>query len=182
MFVLFHIAHMAKHFAVGGCGVRAFLDIWIMNHKMSFNREKRYTLLKEGGLLQFAKAAESVSEVWFSHKEPDKMDIAVSDYILRASLYGDKANRAALGRAKNGGKLKYLLTQRVFMPYAFLKDEYPALKDRKWLTPYYQVVRWCKMLRRRGGLNNTMKELKANAASKQSDGATAAEILKHLGL
>jgi hypothetical protein len=38
------------------------------------------------------------------------------------------------------------------------------------------------MLRRRGGLNNTMKELKANAASKQSDGATAAEILKHLGL
>lgn len=182
MFYFYHMAHMAKHFAVGGCGVRAFLDIWIMNHKMSFNREKRYTLLKEGGLLQFAKAAESVSEVWFSHKEPDKMDIAVSDYILRASLYGDKANRAALGRAKNGGKLKYLLTQRVFMPYAFLKDEYPALKDRKWLTPYYQVVRWFRMLRRRGGLNNTVKELKANVASKNSDGNAAAEILKHLGL
>ena len=182
MFYFYHIAHMAKHFAVGGCGVRAFLDIWVMNHKMSFDREKRYKLLEEGGLLQFAKAAESVSEVWFAGAEPNKMDIAVSDYILRASLYGDKANRAALGQARSGGKLKYLLTQRVFMPYAYLKDEYPVLKDRKWLTPYYQVVRWCKMLRRRGGLNNTVKELKANAASKQSDGATAADILKHLGL
>lgn len=182
MFYFYHMAHMAKHFAVGGCGVRAFLDIWVMNHKMTFDAEKRYQLLEEGGLLQFAKAAESVSEVWFSHKTPDEMDLAVSDYILRASLYGDKANRAALGQAKNGGKLKYLLTQRVFMPYEFLKDEYPVLKEKKWLTPWYQVVRWFRMLRRKGGLNNTVKELKANASSKQSDSAAAADMLKHLGL
>ena len=182
MFYFYHMAHMAKHFAVGGCGVRAFLDIWVMNHKMTFDREKRYKLLEEGGLLQFAKAAESVSQVWFAGADPTQMDIAVSDYILRASLYGDKANRAALGQAKSGGKLKYLLTQRVFMPYAFLKDEYPVLKKHKWLTPYYQVVRWGRMLRRRGGLNNTVKELKANAASGRSDGTAAADILKHLGL
>lgn len=182
MFYFYHMAHMAKHFAVGGCGVRAFLDIWIMNHRMDFDREKRYALLAEGGLLQFAKAAESLSECWFSGAEPAEMDVALSDYILRASLYGDKANRAALGQAKNGGKLKYVLTQRVFMPYSYLKDEYPVLKKHKWLTPWYQVVRWFRMLRRRGGLGNTVKELKANAASKQSEGAAAADILKHLGL
>lgn len=182
MFYFYHMAHMAKHFAVGGCGVRAFLDIWVMNHKMSFDKEKRYALLKEGGLLQFAKAAESVSEVWFSGAAPTDMDVAVSNYILRASLYGDKANRAALGQAKNGGKLKYLLTQRVFMPYSYLKDEYPVLKKHKWLTPWYQVVRWFRMLRRKGGLGNTVKELKANAKSNQADGANAADILKHLGL
>lgn len=182
MFYFYHMAHMAKHFAVGGCGVRAFLDIWIMNHRMSFDKEERYKLLEEGGLLQFAKAAESVSEVWFSGAEPTEMDIAVSNYILRASLYGDKANRAALGQARNGGKLKYLLTQRVFMPYSYLKDEYPLLKKYKILLPWYQMVRWSKMLRRRGGLHNTVKELKANAASNQTDSARAADILKHLGL
>lgn len=182
MFYFYHMAHMAKHFAVGGCGVRAYLDIWIMNHKMSFDRARRHKLLEEGGLLQFAKASESLSEVWFSGAEPTEMDVAVSDYILRASLYGDKANRAALGQAKSGGKLKYLLTRRVFMPYSYLKDEYPVLKKHKWLMPWYQVVRWFKMLRRRGGLGNTMKELKANAASKESDGVAAADLLKHLGL
>ena len=182
MFYFYHMAHMAKHFAVGGCGVRAFLDIWIMNHKMSFDKEKRHALLKEGGLLQFAQAAESVSEYWFSNAKPSEMDIAVSDYILRASLYGDKANRAALGQAKSGGRLKYLLTQRVFMPYDYLKDEYPILKKKKYLTPVYQIVRWMQMLRRKGGLNNTVRELKANAAATQTESKTAGDILKHLGL
>lgn len=182
MFYFYHMAHMAKHIAVGGCGARAFLDIWIMNHKMSCDKKKRHKLLQEGGLLQFAKAAESLSEVWFSGTKPNEMDIALSDYILRASLYGDKANRAALGQAKNGGKLKYLLTQRVFMPYDYLKDEYPVLKERKYLTPWYQVVRWFRMFRRKGGLGNTMKELKANAVSKDSDSAAAEDLLKHLGL
>ncbi|MBQ8797857.1 MAG: nucleotidyltransferase family protein [Oscillospiraceae bacterium] len=182
MFYFYHMAHMAKHFEVGGCGVRAFLDIWIMNHKMSYDKGKRHALLKEGGLLQFAQAAEKVSECWFSNAKPEEMDVTISDYILRASLYGDKANRAALGQAKNGGKLKYLLTQRVFMPYAYLKDEYPILKQKKWLTPAYQVVRWIRMLRSKGGLGNSVKELKANAVSGKENAASAAEILKHLGL
>ena len=182
MFYFYHMAHMAKHIAVGGCGVRAFLDIWIMNHKMPHDRQKRQELLKNGGLLPFAQAAEKLSECWFSNAEPDAMDIAFSDYILRASLYGDKANRAALGQAKNGGKLKYLLTQRVFMPYDYLKDEDPILKERKYLTPWYQVVRWMRMLRRKGGLGNTMKELKANASSGKNEGDAAADLLKHLGL
>ena len=181
MFYFYHMAHMAKHFATGGCGARVFLDIWIMNHKMSFNREKRESLLKEGGLLQFAKAAESLSEVWFSRKEPTQMDLAVSNFILRAGLYGDNANRAAVGQAKSGGKVKYLLTQRVFMPYNYLKDEYPILKKHKWLTPVYQVVRWFRMLFG-GGLRTTVKELKANAKNQSSDSVAAAEMLKHLGL
>ena len=182
MFYFYHMAHMAKHIAVGGCGVRTFLDIWIMNHKMPHDRQKRLDLLKNGGLLQFALAAEKLSECWFSNAEPDELDVAFSDYILRASLYGDKANRAALGQAKNGGKLKYLLTQRVFMPYEYLKDEYPVLKERKYLTPWYQMVRWGRMLRRKGGLGNTVKELKANAVSGKNDGDAAADLLKHLGL
>lgn len=181
MFYFYHMAHMAKHFAVGGCGIRAFLDIWIMNHKMSFSAEKRQALLKEGGLLQFAQAAEKVSQVWFSNAKPEKMDMVISDYILRASLYGDHANRAALGQAKNGGKLKYLLTQRVFMPYTYLKDEYPILKEKKWLTPAYQVVRWARMLRS-GGLANSVYELKSNMVSEKASVASALEILKYLGL
>ena len=181
MFYFYHMAHMAKHFEAGGCGVRPFLDIWIMNHRMSFDKAKRHALLEKGGLLQFAKAAESLSEVWFSNVEPTKMDTAVGDYILRADLYGDQANRAAFGQAKNGGKLKYLLTRRVFMPYAYLKDEYPVLKKYKYLTPVYQVVRWFRLLNK-GKMGSVVQELKANADSKQSDGTAAADMIKYLGL
>ena len=181
MFYFYHIAHMVKHFEVGGCGIRPFLDIWIMNHRMEPNRQKREQLLAEGGLLAFAQGAERVSECWFSGKELSEMDAAVSSYVLHGGLYGDNANRAALGQAKNGGRLKYLLTQRIFMPYDYLKAEYPILNNRKWLCPAYQVVRWARMLCR-GGLRTTVKELKANVTIKNESENPLREMLDYLGL
>lgn len=180
LFYFYHIAHMVKHFEVGGCGVRPFLDIWIMNHRMPHDRQKREQTLQEGGLLKFAQAAQRVAQYWFEGEEPQPMDLAISDYVLRAGLYGDNANRAALGQAKSGGKWKYLLTQRVFMPYDYLKAEYPVLQEHKYLTPVYQVVRWGRMLRS-GRLKATVRELKANLAGDNTT-IPAADILKHLGL
>lgn len=181
MFYFYHIAHMAKHFQHGGCGIRPFLDIWIMNHRMDFNREKRHALLQEGGLLSFAKAAEQLAEVWFSGAQPDDLSQQISEYILRAGLYGDNVNRAALGQAQMGGKLRYLLLRRVFMPYDFLKAEYPLLKKHKWLMPVYQIVRWIHMLRS-GRLRQTVREIKANMKTQSNTTESTAEMLSRLGL
>lgn len=181
MFYFYHIAHMAKHFEVGGCGVRSFLDIWILNHKVDHDKDAREQLLREGGLLQFAKAAETLSEVWFSGAPMDEWSRHINDYILRAGLYGDAQNRAALGQAKKGGKLRYVLTQRVFMPYAYLKAEYPVLEKHKWLTPIYQVVRWLRALRR-GEWSRRVRELQINAGVSQEAASAAADMLRHLGL
>ncbi len=180
MFYFYHMAHMSKHFKNGGCGIRAFLDIWIMNQK-DHDRAAREKLLEEGGMLPFARGAEQVAQYWFSSEEPDANTRAVSDYILRAGIYGDRANRAAVGQAKSGGKFKYLLTRRIFMPYEFLKDEYPILKKHKWLMPAYQVVRWVRMLLR-GELSRTVAEWKANTANDRTATEDVANILQHLGL
>lgn len=181
MFYFYHIAHMAKHFEVGGCGVRSFLDVWILNHKIDCDKEAREQLLEDGGLLQFAKAAEALSEVWFSGAPMDAWNKQLNDYILRAGLYGDFQNRAALGQAKKGGKLRYVLTQRVFMPYDYLKAEYPILEKHKWLTPVYQVVRWFRALRR-GEWNKRVRELQINAGVSREAATSAGDLLRHLGL
>ena len=181
MFYFYHIAHMVKHFKVGGCGIRPFLDIWILNHRMEFNNEVRHALLEEGGLLKFALAAEKVSEVWFSDAQPDDLSQQISDYILRASLYGDNANRAALGQAQMGGRLRYLLLRRVFMPYDYLKVEYPILIEHKGLTPVCQVARWVRMLRK-GRLKQTTHEFKANVRTQKDSTASTAEMLNRLGI
>lgn len=178
MFYFYHMAHMSKHFHNGGCGIRPFLDVWILDRK-PHDAKAREALLTEGGLTRFAQGVRKVAEYWFSGEAPDAMTRAVSDYILRAGVYGDNANRAAVGQAKMGGKVQYLLKRRVFMPYDFLKAEYPILNKHKWLTPVYQVVRWLRMLRS-GRLRNTVAELKANAAV--TDTQTTGDILKYLGL
>ena len=180
MFYFYHIAHMVKHFKNGGCGVRAFLDLWILDRK-EHDAVARQALLEEGGLLQFAQGARQLAEYWFSGTTPSEMTRAVSDYILRAGVYGDNQNRAAVGQAKMGGKLRYLLLRRVFMPYDYLKAEYPVLQKHKWLTPFYQVVRWVRMLRQ-GRLSRTAAEWKANTQVDKDSVGSVAEILKHMGV
>lgn len=180
MFYFYHIAHMAKHFINGGCGVRTFLDVWILTHKVVHNSQLREDMLRAGGLLKFAQAAEAVADFWFLNQAPDTLTQAVSDYVLRAGTYGDNDNRAAIGQAKMG-KLKYLFLRRVFMPYDFLKAEYPILKKHKWLTPVYQVVRWFRMVFS-GGLRRTVCELKANAGVEKNSVYVASDIIRHLEL
>ena len=181
MFYFYHIAHMTKHFTAGGCGVRSFLDIWLMNHVEEFDRQKREDLLREGGLLKFAQAAESLGEFWFSNRKPEKMDEVFGAFILRGNRFGDRDNRAALGQARNGGKVKYLLTRRVFMRYEFLKDEYPILKKHKWLTPAYQVVRWTRLFKGKFW-KRVAKEISANVQVDKSAAASAATLVEYLGL
>ena len=53
LFLFYHVAHMAKHFVYGGCGIRPFLDLWIMENKFDFNRQALQALLKEGGIYRF---------------------------------------------------------------------------------------------------------------------------------
>lgn len=181
MFYFYHIAHMAKHFGNGGCGVRPFLDVWILNHRVDYAPEKREALLREGGLLTFARGVEALSEVWFSGEEPDGLSLQMADYILRAGVYGNNENRAAVGQARMGGKLRYVILRRVFMPYDYLKAEYPILKKHKWLCPFYQIVRWTRLLKK-GLFKKKVHELQANAGTTDRETREVRKMLKQLGI
>ena len=54
VFYFYHIAHMAKHFENGGCGIRPFVDLRILNRQIRFDGTKRIQLLERGDLLLFA--------------------------------------------------------------------------------------------------------------------------------
>lgn len=181
MFYFYHMAHMAKHFENGGCGIRAVLDTWILDHRIGHDREKRSALLEQGGLLAFAQAMEKVAAFWFSGEMPDPITEQVSEYILRGGLYGNKENRAAFGQAKLGGKWRYLITRRIFMPYEYLKAEYPILKTRKWLTPLCQILRWLRMLRSgRAGVH--LAEMISNLTMGDQTRSATADLLRQLEL
>lgn len=181
MFYYYHMAHMAKHFTVGGCGIRALLDTWLLNHKTEFNGEARRNLLQQGGLDKFALAMEKLAEAWFSGVQADEMTQRTSDFILRAGLYGDNDNRAALGQVKMGGKLNYLLFRRVFVPYDHLKAEYPGLEGRKWLLPVYQVRRWFGVLQRKE-IKRRITEIRANTSVSREQEEDAKILLRYLGM
>ena len=145
LYYYYHIYHMAKHFEIGGCGIRPFLDLWFLNHKMDFDKNKRDELLEKGGIKKFEESCRELSEYWFSGDKETELILRFQAFILNGGTYGNKKNGVALRQTKRGGKFQYIL-DRVFMPYDMLKVHYPILEKHKYLTPVFEVVRWCKLL------------------------------------
>lgn len=172
-FYYYHIAHMAKHYLHGGCGIRPFLDLWMLRHRIFFDEGRREALLKAGGLLSFAKAAEALSEVWFGEESHTPITEKMEDFVLAGGVYGSEENRITVGQVRRGGKLGYALS-RIFLPYHTIKYHYPVLQKHKWLLPFCEVRRWCKLIFL-GGARRSAKELKTNSAIN----ADVANDIKH---
>lgn len=180
MFYFYHIAHMAKHFQLGGCGIRSFLDVWVLNYRASHDRSARTALLEKGGLLEFALASEKLARVWFAGEQPDQRCTQMTQYLFRGGLYGDSQTIVSLRHAERGGKLGYILS-RVFLPMDQLQMEYPVLTKKKWLYPFCQVARWFKLLFG-GEAGYWLKRLRRNASSGSENADANARLLKDLGL
>ena len=142
-FYFYHIAHMAKHFMLGGCGIRPLLDLWIIRQKMSPTDEAD-TLLEQAGLTTFARAATMLAGVWFGDARHDDVTMRMEDFILRGGVYGTLQNHIAVQRKKKS-RLGYIFS-KIFLPYEVLKYQYPVIQRHPWLTPLCEVRRWCRLL------------------------------------
>ena len=177
MFYFYHVAHMAKHFENGGCGVRPLLDLWLLDNRMDFDAKERDELLSEGGLLRFADAARRLSTVWFSGAEHEGVSRQMEDYIINGGVYGTKENGATVKQRKRGGPLGYALS-RIFMPYHELRGYYSILFQHPWLYPFMQVRRWFRIVFC-GGFKRSVRELNVNRKiSKEQREATDAFMLE----
>lgn len=180
LFYYYHMAHAAKHFVGGGCGIRAVLDTWVLENRVSHSRESREAMLCKGGMLTFARGLEKLSRIWFDGESPDPLSGAMEKFILTGGNFGTLENRVLMNQSKKGSKWKYAMS-RIFLPYHTLKHQYPILKKHKLLFPVYQVVRWCKLLFR-GGADRSLRELQTNANVTEEELATAEQLLAYLNL
>ena len=145
-FYFYHIAHMAKHFETGGCGVRPFVDLWLLDNRVTSELTQRDELLQAGNLLQFAQAVRKLSRVWLAGEEEDPLSKKLQDFLLHGGLYGSAENRIALKKTENFSRGHYLRS-RIFAPYEKLKAYYPILEKYRWLMPVMQVRRWFMLLK-----------------------------------
>ncbi len=142
-FYFYHVAHMAKHFGDGGCGIRPILDLWLLNNRCESEREARLGLLSEGGLLRFEEQMVRLSEYWFSDGSGDGLAL-MEHYIFSGGAYGNVRLSREVRKSRNG-RVRYLLS-RIFMPYKPLSNKYPVLKRHSYLLPVFEVWRWIEAL------------------------------------
>lgn len=180
MFYYYHMAHMAKHFLIGGCGIRPFMDIYVLNHNLQYDKTKRNRLLEMGGLLSFAEKAELLSEIWFGEAEHTELTLNMQQYLLDGGVYGSLENRVAMQQTQQGGKLRYAFS-RIWLSYDVLKFQYPILEKRKWLFPICQIRRWSRLAFGEK-LKRSRQELSINSSVTQDKAQAVQALLEELGL
>ena len=179
-FYFYHIAHMAKHFETGGCGIRTFLDLWILDHMENADQNARDRLLELGGLLRFAELSRGLCRAWFDGEEMDDLLSQMQDFILRGGIYGTAENRVVLHQSDKGGRFGYILS-RIFIPFAKLKRYYPILEKYPWLMPFMQLRRWF-MLLKPDVARMAKREIAANLNLDKEKAAEMNLFLQSIGL
>lgn len=179
-FYYYHVAHMAKHIEFGGCGIKPFLDLWVLNERVPFDQEKRDAILVEGGLKTLADTAKKLAYVWFGEETHTPLTQKLEEYILTGGVYGSAQNMVAAQAAKKGKGLKYILS-RIWFPYDLLKLRYPRVEKCKLLIPYYQVCRWMNFLFK-GKKKTALAEARETCKSSDEKTKNIQAMLQELGL
>ena len=163
MFILCHIAHMAKHFIRSGCGLRPFVDLYFMREKMHFDEEKLLQMLDERKLKTFYSIVLGLIEAWFMDAElTDKLE-NISDFILSGGVFGTVENKVAIKRARMSG-FKYFW-KRAFVSCDALAYKYPILERYPELYLFCNIHRWYRLLFK-GKFRKVKEELQVNAVLK----------------
>ncbi len=174
------LSHMAKHVKHGGCGIRAFIDIWLLNKELSEEKAEKEALLKEGGLLAFADAVENLANVWLQGDAYNGCSKQLDEYVLTGGIYGNVENKVAARQAKKKNKISYFCS-RIFLPYRQLKYKYPNLQKHPWMFPFYQIKRWLKPLYDKESKKKINKELQQISLAGQEK-EVVAELFDNLNI
>ena len=171
---------MSKHILNGGCGIKPFLDLWIMDESFTLDKARVNKWLEKCNLLSFTKEARKLVEFWLNDGECEDGTKLFEEFLLTGGVYGTAKNRVSVERSQEGGKFKYILS-RIFKPYDVLKHTYPILKKHKWMLPFCQVARWFHHLFSKES-KKVLKNFSVNDSIDIEQEHKASVLLEQLGL
>ena len=139
-FLFHHIAHMSYHFVAGGCGIKPFLDLWILRKNGYYREEELAPFLEETDLMTFYRSVCELTDVWLDGKPHTDLTRRLAAYIVTGGVYGSLGNSAAAGTIRKKGKFRYLWSV-AFPSYFYMCILYPILKKLWILLPVFYVYR-----------------------------------------
>lgn len=180
-YLIFHqIAHMLYHFLKGGCGIKPFVDIYLLFDKLEYDDEKLKVYCDECGISKFYLEVKKLANVWFDSDEHTDLTRQMEEYVFTGGVYGNAVNHASVGQAQKGGKLRHIASI-VWLPYNTLVLKYPSLERRKWLTWAYQIRRWFRIFFC-GGIKRCVNTLKVNQSVSSEKIDRTNDMLGSLGI
>lgn len=180
-FLLFHVvAHTAHHFRTGGCGIRPFIDIYLLRKNGGYDEQVLSSLCAEAGVEKFRQAAYELISAWFDGKTYTDRALKMEEFVLNGGTYGTLNQGVLAEQVSSGGRGKYLI-KRIFLPYEHLQIRYPEVKKHPILVPFYQVRRWFELLFGKR-LGVAVKQFNHSKNITQEENKKTIELFESLGL
>ena len=156
-YYLYHIIHMAKHFIHGGCGIKPFIDMWLIENKFDFDYKKFIGMLDKCGMKTFYEKVRYVMTVWLENAPGTELSNKIAEYVFEGGVYGTIERMTAVERARTG-RFGFMMS-RLFLPMEQLKISYKILNKYPFLAPYYHIKRIVKVITD-GRVGRSVNELK----------------------
>lgn len=139
---LYNIAHIAKHYFKGGCGIRRVLDVYFLNEKLGavIDRSQIRRALEPVNGAQFYDELQSLADAWFSKEGQSFPRTEMAAYIVNSGLHGNRPNELkhqlekTFDNTLRFAKLRYFL-RRFWGSGGQLRKKYPILERHKILYP-----------------------------------------------
>ena len=177
--VFHHIAHMCYHFVFGGCGIKPFIDLYLLKTKVDYSESGLKKLLEQSDLVKFYDKVCELMNVWFADAEHNSVTLKMEAYILDGGVFGNIDNNSIMMSAMRDSKTKNFFAI-VFPSYETMCNTYPVLRQHKLLLVFYYIKRIIQKLTKSG---DRVVGRMANLASQDAETVnTASEFLSELGL
>lgn len=146
-FYIHTFAHLYKHFTYGGCGLRQFMDIYILTKKWQLDFDYIEKELKSINLDGFYETVNKLNKFLFDGEKPDEELLEIADYVFNSGTFGTHEHQMGLDYQKDtakkqqglkGWKIKYFL-HRWQMTTPQMKERYPVLKKCILLLPFCHI-------------------------------------------
>lgn len=180
-FILHHISHMAKHFSIGGCGIRSLIDLWLILKNMPCDNALLEHMLLEAKLDKFYDEMCKLVTGWMEGNKLSDLQAKILEYIITGGTYGSIENRVTVGQSQREKNALQILFRRIFLSRDSLARMYPMVRKHLILYPFCQIHRWIKVLRvnKIKSMSNELEKAQ-NVGEKVLDATR--EMLEELGL
>lgn len=165
-FFIHVLCHLYKHFTFGGCGLRQYLDIYVMTKKLDLDFECIRSELRSFGMEGFLDTTLKLNRFLFDGEKPDDELLEIAEFVLNNTTFGNADNRLVLDYDKGHGEkrtvcgnIKYF-ADRWQLRYSQMKQRYSILKYLPFLLPFCYIQRlFAALLFRRDVLKNSFNDV-----------------------
>lgn len=144
-FIFYIVTHAAKHFIQdGGIGIRPILDFYVIRNHIDFDEDIVKNFCNNAGVWGFYTQCCKLIDVWFNGDSHDEISKCFEEVVINGGVFGTQRLKIVKNKRNDAGK--NYIGRRVFKTSDEIKRYFPKSRKHPILVPFYQVVRWKRML------------------------------------